>query len=95
MKALKSQLAALDRKITADLAPTHEVPGDRMGANHETIANNTNGEETKPTAPHQQSANITPPQSTEQQEDKPSLVAESRYPYRFSTMHLTYHHLGS
>ena len=95
LKALKSQLAALDRKITADLAPTHEVPGDRMGANHETIANNTNGEETKPTAPHQQSANITPPQSTEQQEDKPSLVAESRYPYRFSTMHLTYHHLGS
>ena len=35
MKALKSQLAALDRKITADLAPTHEVPDDRIGVNKE------------------------------------------------------------
>ena len=34
MKQLKSELAALDRKITAELAPTHEVPDDRMGVNH-------------------------------------------------------------
>ncbi|WP_209308202.1 hypothetical protein [Barnesiella sp. WM24] len=35
MKQLKSELAALDRKITAELAPTHEVPDDRMGVNKE------------------------------------------------------------
>ena len=35
LKALKSELAALDRKITAELAPTHEVPDDRMGVNKE------------------------------------------------------------
>ena len=31
----KSELAALDRKITAGLAPTHEVPDDRKGVNHD------------------------------------------------------------
>ena len=35
LKQLKSDLAALDRKITAELAPTHEVPDDRMGVNHD------------------------------------------------------------
>ena len=35
MKKLKSELAALDRKITAELAPTHKVPDDRMGVNHD------------------------------------------------------------
>ena len=78
LKALKSELAALDRKITADLAPTHEVPSDHMGANHE---DTTDGEEIKPTTPQQQSANITAPQSSKQQEDKSSLVAEPRYRY--------------
>ena len=78
LKALKSELAALDRKITADLAPTHEVPGDRKEANHE---DTTDGEEIKPTAPQQQSANITPSQSSKEQEDKSSMVAEPRQPY--------------
>ena len=32
---LKSELAALDRKITAELVLTHEVPDDRMGVNHD------------------------------------------------------------
>ena len=31
----KSELAALDRKITAELVPTHEVPDDRKGVNHD------------------------------------------------------------
>ena len=31
----KSELAALDRKITAELAPTYEVPDDRMGVKHD------------------------------------------------------------
>ncbi len=78
LKALKSELAALDRKITAALAPTHEVPGDRMEANHD---DTTDGEEIKPTASQQQSANISPPQTSKQQEDKSSMVAEPRYRY--------------
>ena len=32
---LKSELAALDRKITAELALTHEVPDDHNGVNHD------------------------------------------------------------
>lgn len=43
MKQLKSELAALDRKITAELAHTHEVPDDRMGVNKE----EQDGEEVK------------------------------------------------
>ena len=39
----KSELAALDRKITAELAPTHEVPDDRMEVNH----NENDGTEVK------------------------------------------------
>lgn len=71
LKALKSDLAALDRKITATLAPKHE-----------TVADTTDGEEIKPTSPQQQPANITPPQSSKQQEDKSSLVAEPQTYYR-------------
>ena len=43
MKQLKSELAALDRKITAELATTHEVPDDRKGVNHD----ENNGTEVK------------------------------------------------
>lgn len=67
LKALKSELAVLDRKITADLAPKHDDTAD--------------GEEIKPTAPQQQSANITPPQSSKEQEDKTSMVAEPQKVY--------------
>ena len=35
MKKLKSELAVLDRKITAELAPAHEVPDDRKEVNHD------------------------------------------------------------
>lgn len=71
LKALKSDFAALDRKITAALAPKHD-----------TVADNAYGEEIKSTAPQQQAANITPPQSSKQQEDKSSLVAEPRQSYQ-------------
>ncbi len=67
LKALKSELAALDCKITADLAPKHDDTAD--------------GEEIKPTAPQQQPANITPPQSSKEQEDKTSMVAEPQKVY--------------
>lgn len=67
LKALKAELAALDRKITAALAPKHE--------------DTTDGEEVKPTTSQQQSANIAPTQSSKEQEDKSSLVAESQRAY--------------
>lgn len=67
LKALKSDLAALDRKITAALAPKHD--------------DITDGEEIKQSTPQQQPASITPPQSSKQPEDKSSLVAEPHYRY--------------
>lgn len=39
LKQLKSDLAALDRKITAELAPTHEVPDDQTRVNHDETVN--------------------------------------------------------
>ena len=68
LKALKSELAALDRKITADLAPKHD--------------DTTDGEEIKSTVPQRQSANIAPPQSSKEQKDKSSLVAEPEVIYK-------------
>ena len=67
LNALKSELAALDRKITAALAPKYDEK---------------DGVENKPIkAAHQQSPNITPPQSSKEQEDKSSLVAEPQRAY--------------
>ena len=66
LKGLKSELAALDRKITAALAPKHD--------------DTTDGEEIKPAAP-QQSANITSTLPSKEQEDKSSLVAEPQRAY--------------
>ena len=75
LKALKSELAALDRKITAELAPTHEVPDDRMGVNHD----ENDGEEVKRDEQPQQSQRVdTPAQSSDSKE---SMVAETRYSY--------------
>ncbi|WP_289199501.1 DNA methylase, partial [Bacteroides acidifaciens] len=69
LKQLKSELAALDRKITAELAPKHDETAD--------------GEEIKPTAAcHQQPANNPTPQSPNQQEDKSTLVAEPHLIYQ-------------
>ncbi len=75
LKQLKSDLAALDRKITAELAPTHEVPDDRMGVNHD----ENDGEEVKRDEQPQQSQRVdTPAQSSDSKE---SMVAETRYSY--------------
>ena len=73
LKQLKSDLAALDRKITAALAPTHEVPDDRMGVNKE----EQDGEEVKRDDPSQQVE--APAQSTGSKE---SMVAEPQYRYQ-------------
>lgn len=70
LKQLKSELAALDCKITAELAPTHEVPDDRMGVNHD----EKDGEEVKRDGQPQQSHQVeSPAQSTGSKE---SMVAE-------------------
>ena len=80
LKQLKSELAALDRKITAALTPKHEDTND--------------GEEIKPAAP-QQSANKTSTQSSKEQEDKSSLVAEPQHQYKsVSPLRSTFRSIG-
>lgn len=70
LKQLKSDLAALDRKITAALAPTHEVPDDRMGVNKE----EQDGEEVKRDEQTQQSQRVEA--HAQSAKTKESLVAE-------------------
>ena len=71
---LKSELAALDRKITAELAPTHEVPDDRKGVNHdENYGTEVKQEQSQHTS-ESKNANIEPTQHTQNQ--NPSMVAE-------------------
>ncbi len=70
LKQLKSELAALDRKIAAELAPKHDEK---------------DGEEVKPDTRQQQPAKVieTPPSSQSQSaDDKKSMVAEPATPYR-------------
>lgn len=70
LKQLKSALAALDRKITAELAAAHEVPDDRMGVNHD----EKDGEENKPqsdTSMHEVRNN-----TSQSNDSKESLVVE-------------------
>ena len=74
LKALKSELAALDRKITAELAPTHEVPDDRMGVNHD----EKDGEEVKRDEQSQQSQRVD--NSAQSSGSKESMVAEPTSP---------------
>ena len=75
LKQLKSELAALDRKITAQLAPTHEVPDDRMGVNHD----EKDGEEVKQEEQPQQSQRVENP--AQSSGSKESMVAEPRPSY--------------
>ena len=84
LKQLKSDLAALDRKITADFTTIHRASDDRMGANHETVADNADGKEIKPSEP-QQYSDITSPQSSQEQENKTTMVAEPNYTYMPAT----------
>ncbi len=67
LKALKSELAALDRKITADLAPKKDEK---------------DNEEIKPAYAKQQEANITVQDSSKRHENKSSLVAEPQQNYQ-------------
>ena len=75
LKQLKSELAALDRKITAELAPTHEVPDDRMGVNHD----EKDGEEVKRDVRHQSQRVESTAQPTNSKE---SMVAEPQHRYQ-------------
>ena len=68
LKQLKSELAALDRKIAAELAPKHDEK---------------DGEEVKPDTRQQQPAKvIEAPPSAQSADDKKSMVAEPATPYR-------------
>ena len=70
LKQLKSELAALDRKIAAELAPKHDEK---------------DGEEVKPDSQQQQSAKVieAPPSSQSQSaDDKKSMVAEPVAQYK-------------
>lgn len=76
LKQLKSDLAALDRKITAELAPTHEVPDDQTRVNHD----ETDGEEVKQSDTDTQRVEVRDNKS-QTADSKESMVAEplSRY----------------
>ena len=77
MKALKSKLAALDRKITAELAPTHEVSDDRMGVNNE----EQDSVENKPTSTVEVNTTVSDASSTDN-DQKRTMVAEPLSAYR-------------
>ena len=78
LKQLKSDLAALDRKITAELAPTHEVPDDRMGVNHD----EKDGEEVKRDDQTQHINRADAPSQSIGTKD--SMVAEPQHRYQSS-----------
>ena len=86
LKALKSQLAALDRKITAELAPTHEVPDDRMGVNNE----EQDSVENKPTSTVEVNTTKVDAPSTSGDQKK-TMVAEPLHQYIKSTGLRTFH----
>jgi hypothetical protein len=69
MKQLKSELAALDRKIAAELAPKHDEK---------------DGEEVKPDTMQQPAKVIEAPPSSHSQstDDKKSMVAEPLFHYQ-------------
>ena len=80
MRQLKSELAVLDLKSTAELAPTHEVPDDRMGVKHDGNDSSEVKQELSQRTSESKNANIEPMQHTQNQ--KPSMVAEPMIRYR-------------
>ena len=86
----KSDLAALDRKITAELAPTHEVPDDHKGVNHDENDGTENKQEQSQQPQTEIKSETTvktvnvnstdPPQG-----HKPSMVAEPKPRYSMPT----------
>ena len=96
MNQLKSKLATLDRKITAELAPTHEVPDDRKGVAHDENGSTENKQEpsqkSQPEIKVETTVNTVNVHTTDSpQERKPSMVAEPqpRYPMLASAPHFS------
>ena len=95
----RPEYAALDRKITAELAPTHEVPDDRMGVKHD---ENDGTENKQEQYPQQEVKSETTVKTVKvhttdiPQGYKPSMVAEpqSRYPMAASTPRYPARHPG-
>lgn len=72
VEAIKSELAALDRKIAAELAPKHDEK---------------DGEEVKPDTQQQQPGKVievNPSPQSQSTDDKKSMVAEPLQPYPHS-----------
>ena len=68
------------KQLKSELAPTHEVPGDRKGVNHdENYGSEVKQEQSQHTS-ESKNANIEPTQHTQNQ--KPSMVAEPMIRYR-------------
>ena len=86
LKQLKSELAALDRKITAELAPSHEVPNDRMGVNKE----EQDGVENKLASTVDVNATVVDAPSTSDNHKK-SMVAEPYSIYRSHKRNIACH----
>ena len=97
----KSELAALDRKITAELVHTHEVPDDRKGVNHDENDGTENKQEqsrqSQPAVNSETVVNTVNVHTTDPpQGHKPSMVAEPqpRYPMQATMPHFTAPHSG-
>ena len=101
LKQLKSELAALDRKITAELAPTHEVPDDHKGVKHDenggTEVKHEQSQQPQPEVKVETTVKTVNVNSTDPpQGHKPSMVAEPqpRYPMSASVPHFPARHYG-
>ena len=102
LKQLKSELVALDRKITAELAPTHEVPKDQKGVNYD--ENDATVNKQKHFRYSQQEIKVVTTVNTvnvlttdpPQQGHKPSMVAapQPRYPMSTSAPRSPARHSG-
>ena len=97
----KSELAALDRKITAELAPTHNVPDDQNGVNHDendgTEVKQWQSQQPQPDVKTETTVNTVNVHTTDTpQGHKPSMVAEPqpRYPMTASAPRFPARHSG-
>ena len=97
----KSELAALDRKITAELIPTYEVPDDRMGVNHDendsTEVKQEQSQQPQTEVKAETRVNTVNVHTTDTpQGHKPSMVAkpQPRYPMQATMPRFTARHSG-
>ena len=98
---LKPELAALDRKITAELAPTHEMPDDQKGVNHDendgTEVKQEQSPQPQPEVKTEMTVNAVNVHTTDSpQGHKPSMVAEPQplYPMTASAPRFPVRHSG-